>query len=505
MSFLLLSVLTLLGFSGALLLGIVRLKRSEGWYKLIAQTPSDFVGFHSPEGVYLWASPSVEQILGYTPNEMVGRSVYDFFPPEDRTQIRESFELALKGGLARTISRASRKDGSRVWLETLTTSTKSPAGKALRLTSRDVTVRKEMEEMEDLYRFLIRNIPRTSVFLFDRNYRHFIAEGTLVHRTIPPGFQIENRTLWEVFPEDIASALAPFYKEVFRGGVRSTIENFRRRTYECHFLPFRDARGGVKAGLAIFNDVTEERQQVLDLIDRTADLERSNRDLEQFAHVASHELKSPLRRIASFADLLADEISRPSEIQEYVRHIVEGAESLNEVIDSLLTYSRVQTDRSNFTPVDANEIFDEAMSHIAPLVRETRAVVTKGQLPERLVADPVLLRQLFENLVGNGIKFNTSGRRPEVVVTAQRDLLDWVFSIQDNGDGLDPSLESKVFVMFGRLRPDVDGTGIGLALCKKIVGIHRGKIWFDRPPKGPGTVFRFTLPAHSSRTLSPDP
>jgi light-regulated signal transduction histidine kinase (bacteriophytochrome) len=285
-------------------------------------------------------------------------------------------------------------------------------------------------------------------------------------------------------------------------------EGLSRRYYEDVYSPILDDQG-IVIGLTLYlTDITEQKRAQDELAahrlhlehlvqERTHDLERSNLDLKQFASVASHELKSPLRRISSFVDLLVDEHGSglPAEAHEYLEHIVEGVQDFREVVDSLLVYSLVETDHQMRNVVDPNVVVAKALRTLTTLVKSTRTTVTVERLPSRLVADPTLLRQVFENLVSNAIKFNTTGRGREVSVRARRGD-DWEFIVTDNGPGLDPDLQEKVFAMFQRLRPDVEGTGIGLALCKKIVGIHRGNIWYEPGPEGVGTAFHFTIPAH---------
>ena len=483
--------LIILGFLAA------RLRKSEERFRLLAEHASDMIAIHSPDGTYLWVSPSVERILGYTPNELIGKTPYSLFHPDDLYRIQMEAHAPAAGGdrSVRITYRIRRKDGDFIWFETLTQPILDAAGEVhqLQTASRDVTKKKRAE---DLYRFLIRHLPNTSVFLFDHHYRHLVADGTITGHTIPPAENLEGLTLWQVFPEDMAIELAPFYKQVFAGQAVKVTKSFRTRTYNIHFLPVHGALGDVELGMAVFLDVTEQRATVAALEDQTADLARSNRDLEQFANVASHELKSPLRRISSFAEIMAEEYEGllSDEADDYLHHIVDGVESLREVIESLLVYGRVQTDRSHMARVDMNEVFMGALKHLQAQVQETGAVVKAGTFPSNITGDEVLLRQLLENLIGNAIKFNTTGRKPAVTITSRRDLLEWEFSVADNGPGLDPAYGEKVFAMFQRLHPEVPGTGIGLALAKKIVGIHRGRIWFESQ-MGQGTVFKFTLSA----------
>lgn len=464
--------------------------------RLIADHSSDLIGLHTPDGDHLWISPSVERILGYTRKEMLKRNAFDFIHPDDQDRVWEKFRNSALAGV-RVTYRAQRKDDTFIWLETLTSPLTDRKGRVARIltTSRDVTAQREAE---DLYRFLIKNLPDTSVLLFNNHSRHLLAEGPL----FGPATSAKGQTLWETFNKDTADTLHPYYQQVFQGRVLDAELVLQTRIYDAHFLPIRDAGGQIRAGLGVLLDITEHQHRMMALEEQTADLERSNRDLEQFANIASHELKSPLRRIASFTDLITDgyKESLPEEAHEYARHVIDGVESLQEVIDSLLVYSRVQTDRTKMAWVNPNESVVQAVKNISGLIREKRARIKKGKLPAMITADAVLLRQLFENLIGNAVKFN-SNEKPEVAIRARRNLLDWEFAITDNGPGLDPGYQEKVFTMFQRVHTSIDGSGIGLALCKKIVGIHRGKIWFEAAPKG-GTVFKFTLPARSPEDIT---
>jgi PAS domain S-box-containing protein len=486
--------LLLLGTLVVVSLLMFRLRRSESQFRLLAENMSDLICLHSPEGKHLWLSPSVERILGYTPKEMVGRNTREFIHPEDAPLVE-----APEPGCPATSSthRARRKDGTYVWLETLTTPILDKRGRIayFQTAARDVTERKRAEA---LYRFLIRNLPNTSVFLFDHHYRHLVADGVLGGNTIPLAGEMEGRTLREVFGHEMASVLRPFYNKVFLGVPEVTEQSFRTRTYQIHFLPVRDgATGGVELGMAVFVDVTEQKRIIQALQDQTLDLERSNRDLERFANVASHELKSPLRRIASFAELLAEDFEGllNDEADEYINHIIDGVRSLSEVIESLLVYSRVQTDATHMEWVNLNDVCDEVCVSLAPLISDAGAEVQKGGLPT-VTGDRVLLKQLLQNLLTNAVKFYCGDSHPIVHITADRDLLDWEVSVADNGPGIPPDQHGRIFEMFQRLRPNVVGSGIGLALCKKIVSIHRGKIWVESSKLG-GSDFHFRLPAKS--------
>jgi signal transduction histidine kinase len=226
-----------------------------------------------------------------------------------------------------------------------------------------------------------------------------------------------------------------------------------------------------------------------------AELARSNADLQQFAYVASHDLKEPLRMVSSYTQLLARRYKGKldSDADEFIRYAVDGANRMQMLINDLLAYSRVTVQDKVFEDVDCNSVLEEVLSDLRVAVEETRAVVTHDSLP-RVTADRVQMGQLFQNLIGNAIKFH--GKEPPLVhVSAERRLNEWLFSIRDNGVGLDPEYAERIFVIFQRLhnREEYPGTGIGLAICKKIVERHGGRIWVVSQT-GQGATFHFTLP-----------
>jgi signal transduction histidine kinase len=226
-----------------------------------------------------------------------------------------------------------------------------------------------------------------------------------------------------------------------------------------------------------------------------AELARSNADLQQFAYVASHDLKEPLRMVASYTQLLARRYKGKldSDADEFIRYAVDGANRMQWLINDLLAYSRVTVQDKVFEAVDCNSVLEEVLSDLRVAVEESRAVVIRDPLPT-VMADRVQLGQLFQNLIGNAIKFHGK-EAPQVYVSAERRPTEWLFSVRDNGVGLDPEYAERIFVIFQRLhnREEYPGTGIGLAICKKIVERHGGRIWVVSQT-GQGATFHFTLP-----------
>lgn len=229
--------------------------------------------------------------------------------------------------------------------------------------------------------------------------------------------------------------------------------------------------------------------------ERTVDLRRSNAELEQFAYVASHDLQEPLRMISSYTQLLAKRYQGrlDTDADEFIAYAVDGATRMQTLINDLLTYSRVGTRTKPFVPTHLAEVLALALTNLRVLLHEQAAVVTNDDLPI-VVGDESQLVQLFQNLIGNAVKFRGAAP-PHVHVSVREAGPDWVFSVRDNGIGFDPQFAERIFVIFQRLHTKTEyaGTGIGLALCKKIVERHGGRIWAESQP-GAGATFYFALP-----------
>jgi signal transduction histidine kinase len=248
-----------------------------------------------------------------------------------------------------------------------------------------------------------------------------------------------------------------------------------------------------------------EAQEARQLVEEQAeDLRRSNTELEQFAYVASHDLQEPLRKVASFCQLIEHRYKGQLDErgEQYIEFAVDGAKRMQQLINDLLAFSRVGRSGSGFAPVDLEGALAQAERQLELMITEADAVVTHDPLPT-VEGDHSLLVQLLQNLIGNGVKFKGDDP-PRVHIGAARSAGDpdvWEFSCRDNGIGIDEQYEDKIFVIFQRLhgRDAYGGTGIGLAMCKKIVEHHGGRLWLDTESREtPGAVFRWTLPERQS-------
>jgi light-regulated signal transduction histidine kinase (bacteriophytochrome) len=242
-------------------------------------------------------------------------------------------------------------------------------------------------------------------------------------------------------------------------------------------------------------DVTYHKQAEEKLKQIMAELARSNTELERFAYVASHDLQEPLRMVASYTQLLARRYKGKldSDADEFIGYAVDGATRMQQLINALLDYSRVGTRGKSSEPTDCEDVLSHAVANLKAAIKETDAVVEHDPLPT-VVADATQMVQLFQNLIGNAIKFH-SEKKPEVHVGAERNGTECIFSVRDNGIGIDPQYFDRIFVIFQRLhgRGEYPGTGIGLAICKKITERHKGRIWVESQT-GKGATFYFTIP-----------
>jgi light-regulated signal transduction histidine kinase (bacteriophytochrome) len=260
--------------------------------------------------------------------------------------------------------------------------------------------------------------------------------------------------------------------------------------------PICNARGEVTAASAIVRDITERKRAEDEIRRHAEDLRRSNQELEHFAYVASHDLQEPLRTVSSFSQLLARRYQGKldADADEFIDFIVGGATRMQTLINDLLAFSRIGTRANPFAAVDCEEILQAAKENLDMAIAESGAIITHDPLPT-LLADPAQLTQLFQNLFGNAIKFRRPKEAPRIHLSAVRQDDAWRFSVRDNGIGIEPQYFDRIFTIFQRLhgREEYPGTGIGLAICKKIVERHGGSMWVESEP-GTGSTFHFAIP-----------
>lgn len=357
-----------------------------------------------------------------------------------------------------------------------------------------------LRDSEALYHSLVETLP-VNIMRKDLQGRIIFGNKRYAETMGKPLEELMGKTDRDLFPADLAKKYVNDDRRVIDTGVIfEDVEAHRRPGGEELFVqviksPVFDAANRVMGTQTIFWDVTARKRAEQELERTAAELARSNHDLEQFAYVASHDLQEPLRMVAAYTQLLQrrykDKLGE--EANEFIRYAVDGAVRMQKLIQDLLAYSRVGTSGKAFEKMESEAAFDAAVDNLKITLAENRATVTHDALP-RVTGDPGQWTHLFQNLLGNAIKFR-SEEPPRVHVSAELKGGEWVFAVRDNGIGIEKHYFGRLFVIFQRLHTQQEyaGTGIGLAVCKKIVERHGGRIWVESEP-GKGSTFFFTTP-----------
>ena len=356
-------------------------RHSEEYFRLLIENALDVITILEADGTIRYASPSVEPVLGYNREDLIGRNAFELVHPDDLQDVVNSFNYLVK--------------------------------------------------------------EPDSILFIQLRYRH------------KDGF-------WQI--------------------LEATGKNLLNNM--------------VVAGIVITSrDITERKRAEEELIELTDELKRSNADLQQFAYAASHDLQEPLRVIEGFVKLLEKRYrdKLDTKAQEFIGYTVDGVKRMQRLIKDLLEFSKVGAKDKEFKSTDCSSVINQSIANLQAAIEENNAIVTYDNLPT-VMADASQLSRLFQNLIGNAIKFH--GReRPQIHISAERKGSEWVFSLKDNSIGIDPKNVERIFVIFQRLhsREEYPGTGIGLSICKRIAERHGGRIWVESE-LGRGSTFYFTIP-----------
>ena len=367
----------------------------------------------------------------------------------------------------------------------------------------EIKVRKQTEadlwESQQQLQAILDNSP-TLIFVLDNQNRHLLSNRSYENLLSTTNEQLIGKSIYDVWSAEFAEAFATINKQVLDQCLCIETEEVAPlddgiHTYLVNKFPLLDANGVPYAVCGIAADITERKRTEQKLEQLTTDLKRSNQELEQFAYVASHDLQEPLRAIKGFTQLLRQDYQNQLDesAQEYMSYIVDGATRMQQLIQDLLTYCRLSTDHQGVAAIDCNAVVRQAIANLEVAIADSNATVTHESLPT-IKADKTQLIQLFQNLISNAVKFHRD-EPPEVHIYAQLRNQEWLFFVRDNGIGIESKYLTRIFEVFKRLhsRTEFSGTGIGLAICKKIVESHSGSIWAESQP-GLGTTFYFKIP-----------
>lgn len=471
---------------------------------------TDMLSRHAPDGTCLYVSPACRELLGYEPEELIGRSGFGFIHAADVADVMKSQDEVLAGPRLSTIlCRVRHEQGHDVWMESTVHALRDAAtGEVVELlsSSRDVTERvtaqTQLRESEQRFRLAMANAP-IGMALLDLDGGFIEVNDSLCDILGRPRDELVSLTFQDItHVEDLDADLANASKLLT--GEINHYEMEKRYLHPSGTDVWallsgslvRDDEGEPLYFIAQIVDIGARKRALLALEHANRDLERSNAELHRFAAVAAHDLRSPLATVRGFLDLLGD---------RYVRFLDEQGQQIlgvtrrittqmAESVEGLLTLAAVGVDRLDREVVDLRAVVDEVLETIAPALEAAHAELRVGVLPE-VRGDRAQLRLLFQNLLVNAIRFRDPARPLVIIVAAELTGPMHRFTVQDNGRGFDPGDREMIFEPFtrGSAGSALGGSGIGLATCHRIVERHGGTI--EAYPTDPGARFEFTLPA----------
>jgi len=449
-----------------------------------------------------------EKLYGFKENEVLGKSYHEIIKSEHpSTSSRENALLQLneKGSWSGEVYHFAQS-GKRIPVLSSDSILRDKSGKTIGYLSvtRDITERKNAEkELKGSQEFLnsvVENVPNM-LFVKEAINLNYVrlnkaGEDILGYTHI----ELFEKNDYDFFTKEEADFFTSKDREVLNSGKLMEIaeelihtKHKGVRTLETKKIPLFDENGKPQYLLGISNDITERKKMEAELKEKSTELSRSNKELEQFAYVASHDLQEPLRTINNYMQLISKryENKLDQDAKDFIAFALDGSNRMRNLINSLLEYSRINRVKP-FEEVNLNEVLKEVLHDLNKRITENNATVDVQSLPV-IFGDHVLLSQIFVNLISNAIKFRGE-TNPEITVSYQKRKDEFLFSIKDNGIGIAPQYAEKIFVIFQRLhsKGSYPGTGIGLAICKKIVERHGGEIWIESE-KGKGTTFYFTI------------
>ena len=508
---------------------------------LLSQVNDAVIGVDSNFYITYW-NYGAEQLYGYTEDEALNKKSNELLKPIYATGEREEVMKELDGnGYSKAVIHTKHKDGKEIIVETNSTRILDDSGtiSGYVVVYRDITERKKAEKTlqrqaklidlsfdaiivaqldgdieswnrgaEELYGYseseaighpiykLLSTVALPSWYRIEAKLREGgIWEGELQHRT-KHGQTVIVSSRIQVIEDEGTVMLFETNRDITR---RKRIEEHNRNLLEEE-QQFSEELSATNEELQATTEElrTSNEEQMhtqIELRDLINKLKISNRELEQFAYVASHDLQEPLRMVSSFTQLLEKRYKGrlDDDADDYIGFIVEGAMRMKDLIDDLLIYSRLKTENRPFEVVIMEVALDDVLINLKAPIKEENANITYDNLPS-IDCDPIQMHQLLQNLITNAIKFHGK-ESPQIHISASQLENEWLFSVSDNGIGIDPRHHEQIFSIFKRLhtRQEYEGTGIGLSICKRIVEKHGGNIWVESE-LGKGTTFYFTMP-----------
>ena len=475
----------------------------------VVESSDDAIITKSLEGDILSWNKGAEKTYGYSANEVLGKNISLLEPPELKGEIEKyTDKIKEKKRISHYETMRLKKNGELINVSVTLSPVFDTSGKfvAVSAIARDITENKNAAKKLELANKYNRSLLESSLDplvtigpegkITDVNHSTETVTGYNRDDLIGTDFS-------DYFTEP--NKAKEGYQQVFQEGmVRDYAleikhKNGRTTPVLYNASVYKDDSDNVIGVFASARDITELKKTEHLLKDKLGELERSNSELEQFAYVSSHDLQEPLRMIASYLQLLERKYKGKldDKADKYIKFSVDGATRMQNLIDDLLAFSRVTTQAKELKPTNLEQIYNEVLSNLEVTINENKAIITHEPLPV-VLADKTQISQVFQNLISNAIKFQ-SVDKPKINISVEKEENQWLFGVEDNGIGINPKHSDRIFEVFKRLhkKKDYPGTGIGLAICKKIIERHGGRIWVESG-LGKGSIFYFTLPKYGA-------
>jgi PAS domain S-box-containing protein len=489
----------------------------ESRYRGLLEAAPDAMVVVNQRGEIVLLNVQAEKQFGYKRDELLGQQVKNIIPNGFAERLIADGTRTAADALAQQIGTGielsgRRKDGSEFPIEIMLSPLQNSEGILVTAAIRDITERKRVEETlrqsEERSRLIVSNAKDYAILMLD-------PDGNIVNwnegAERMKGYRAEE-IIGQHFSrfhsaEDISNGIPGLELEEAARVGRSENEGWRIRKNGSRLFAsvaitaLRDEKGMLRGFGKITRDITERKKSEEHLVKTMEELSQSNDELQQFAYVASHDLQEPLRMVASYTQLLAKRYKGQldADADEFIDFAVDGCNRMQALIQDLLAYSRSGSSGKAVRKISSENALSEALTNLHATIEESGAIVTHDALPS-IITDDTQLAQVFQNLVGNGIKYR-GVEAPHVHVSATKNGgKEWIFSVRDNGLGIEPQYFERIFILFQRLhgRQEFKGTGIGLAICKKIVERLGGRIWVESQPEE-GSTFYFSLPESGVR------
>lgn len=487
------------------------LRESEDRLNAVVQTAMDAIVAADEQQRVVIFNGAAQKMFGYSTAEALSLNISDLLPERFRAQHAEQIRyFGQTGATCRTMGRLGmvwgrRADGEEFPIEASISHVESNGRKLYTVILRDITERQRAQSHVMRLAAIVESCD-DAILSTDLNGTIITWNQAAEHLYGYSAQEIVGQPTSLLTPANKLEESDHLLEEIAQGRHITHHETVRRRKdgslvqVSLNISPIKDGGGRIVGVSKIAHDITERKQAEAALRQRAEELARSNRDLEQFAYVASHDLQEPLRMVTAYTQLLAERYQGKldANADKCIAYASEGALRMQTLIRDLLAFSRAGRNDANDAALDCNAVVQEALLNLKPAIQESGAGISCGELPI-IWAARAPVTQVFQNLIGNTIKFRKKGVSPQIRVNSERNGAFWLFTIADQGIGIAPEHTETIFAVFQRVhtRTEYAGNGIGLAICRKVVERYGGRIWVESK-LGEGSMFRFTFPVQKA-------